>query len=122
MIKVKHINAKPVPNDGERIYIDRLWCDGAFTKFVQISDWNQDIAPSYDLWRFHFELDKWDQFVRLYKEELSQPQRQQALQALFKKAENDMITLVYGNGDAQHNCALVLKESLEEISSSAVAA
>lgn len=122
MVKVKHINAKPGPSDGERIYIDRLWCDGAFTEFVQIAEWNQDIAPSYDLWRFHSDPDNWDEFVRLYKEELNQLQRQQALRSLFEIAEKNVLTLVYGNGDAQHNCALVLKEAIEEMSTSAVSA
>ena len=122
MIKVKHLNEKPTPTDGERIYIDRLWTDGAFTRFVKISEWNQQIAPSYDLWRFHFDPQNWQSFVALYKDELQQREKQQALKALFEKSQNGTITLLYGNGDAQHNCALILKEVLEEMRTQSVAA
>jgi len=122
MIKVKHINAQPEPDDGDRIYIDSLWSDGAFTRFVKIAEWNKDVAPSYDLWRFHFHPDRWEHFVELYKSELRQPDKEQALMQLFEKSEKGTVTLAYGNGDAGHNCALVLKDMLESLRTEAVAA
>lgn len=122
MVKVKHINAKPSPSDGERIYIDRLWTDSAYTRFVAIAEWDQAIAPSYDLWRFHFDPQNWDQFVDRYHEELKQNDKQNALKRLFEKSQNGTVTLLYGNGDAQHNCALILQNILVEMSSRSIAA
>ena len=114
MIQIRHLHEKPASSDGERIYIDRLWADGAYTKFVKISVWNKDLAPSYDLWRFHYDPQNWDHFTRLYKEELTKPGQQVALQQLSEKAKEETLTLVYGNGDAAHNCAIVLKEMIEK--------
>lgn len=115
MIRVKSIYEKPSPEDGERIYVDPLWANGAFTEFVKISEWNKQVAPSYDLWRFHYHPDRWEDYVRRYRQELQLPEKQAALQRLLEKAVNGMVTLVWGNGDAQHNNALVLKEVLEEM-------
>ncbi len=117
MVRIKNIHEKPSPADGERIYVDPIWSNGADTEFVKISDWNKDVAPSYDLWRFHYRPDKWDDYIKLYKEQLKQPEKQRALQALFQKTRNGTITLVYGNGDEHHNNAIVLKQVLEEMAS-----
>ncbi|RMD97979.1 MAG: DUF488 family protein [Calditrichaeota bacterium] len=116
MVKVKSIYEKPSSADGERIYIDRLWADGAFTEFVKIADWRQDLAPSYDLWRFGFDPGHWEDYVRRYREELQAADKQEALRELAQKAAAGTVTLVYGNGDAQHNNALVLQSVLEEMS------
>ena len=115
MLNVKSIHEKPSPADGERIYIDCLWADNSYTEFVRISEWRQDIAPSYDLWRFHFDPNHWDDYVRRYKEELQQSEKQVALQELAQKAGNGTLTLVYGNGNARHNNALVVKSILDEM-------
>lgn len=112
MIRVKHILAKPMPEDGERIYVDRLWTDGAFTEFVKISEWPLEIAPSYELWRFHGKPESWDTYTALYKKELEQPDSKEQLKALAQKAKKGTITLVYGNGTPTHNNALILKEVL----------
>lgn len=114
MIKIKHIHDKPSPDDGKRIYIDRLWADSAFTEFVKIDAWNQDVAPSYELWRFHYDPDNWLNFVELYKQELQLPEKQKALAELAELARNGTVTLVYGNSDKTHNCAQILKAVLEE--------
>ncbi len=122
MVRVKSIYRKPAPDDGERIYIDPLWADGAFTEFVKISEWNRSVAPSYELWRYHFDPTNWEKYVQLYKEELQQPDKQQALRELLQKAQNGTVTLVWGNGDEQHNNALVLKEVLESMTATKKAA
>ena len=114
-IQVKSIYKRPSPEDGERIYVDSLWANGAFTEFVKISDWNKEVAPSYELWRFHYDPENWDEYVRRYREELSQPDKQAALKKLLQKAANGTLTLVYGNGDEAHNNARVLKDILEEM-------
>ncbi len=115
MVKVKNIYRRPTVDDGERVYVDPLWADGAFTEFVKISEWNKDVAPSYDLWRFHYDPNRWDEYVKRYREELLQPEKQAALEKLAQKAQNGTLTLVYGHGDAEHNNALVLREVLLEM-------
>ena len=115
MIQVKSIFKRPSPADGERIYVDPLWANGAFTEFVKISEWNKEVAPSYELWRFHYDPENWEDYVRRYREELSNSDKQKALNQLLEKALNGTITLVYGNGDETHNNAIILKEILEEM-------
>lgn len=115
MVKVKHLLARPSPDDGDRIYIDRLWADGAFTEFVKITDWPKELAPSYELWRFHGNAAEWENYCRLYRQELGAPEKKQLLQKLAQQAGQGTLTLVYGNGDAQHNNAQILKELLEEM-------
>ena len=122
MVNIKHIAKKPSPSDGERIYVDRLWADGAFTEFVKISEWNQDVAPSYELWRFNSDPANWQTFLDMYRKELTMPVKQRALQQLLEKVQNGKVTLVYGNGDASHNVAAVLRDLLAEMSSTRKAA
>ena len=115
MVQVKFIKEKSLPDDGERLYIDCLWSDSAYTEDVKISEWKKELAPSYELWRFVFDPKNWDDFVKLYKEELQRPDQKNALREVVEKAKKRTVTLVSGNGDSTHNCALVLRDALQEM-------
>jgi uncharacterized protein YeaO (DUF488 family) len=113
MIKSKSIYLPPHPADGERIYIDCLWPEGLATRSAAVAQWLQEIAPSYELWRHHYDLNKWEDYRRQYREELQAADKRRALDALSQKARNGVITLLYGTSDAKRNNAEIVKEFLE---------
>jgi len=115
MIKCKSIYQPPEPEDGERIFVDRLWPEGVTTRDSALTQWLQELAPSYELWRYNFSPDKWAEYRRLYWQELSQKSLHPVLRQLKEKSENTTITLLFGTKDDLHNNAVALKEYLENI-------
>jgi uncharacterized protein YeaO (DUF488 family) len=49
MIKIKRIYDPASPDDGKRIYIDRLWPRGMKKEEVKIDEWLREISPSNSL-------------------------------------------------------------------------
>jgi len=115
MISVKNVKSKPAATDGTRIYVDRLWTDGAFTRDVRVNTWNLEVAPSYDLWRFHYQPEKWDDFVARYRDELQSSDKKKALTDIHNLAKSETVTLLWGNGTDDQNCALALQDLLAEM-------
>jgi uncharacterized protein YeaO (DUF488 family) len=113
MIKSKSVYIDPHPADGRRIYVDRLWPEGLTTRSAAINDWLQEVAPSYELWRHHYDLNSWEDYRRRYWEELQDAGKRRALDELKEKARSGVITLLYGTSDAKRNNAEILKEFLE---------
>ncbi len=113
MIKAKSIYVPPHPEDGERVYVDVLWPEGLTTRGAAVAHWQQDLAPSYELWRHHYDLTKWEEYRRRYREELQATDKRRALDELKQKARSGVITLLYGTSDAERNNAELLKEFLE---------
>lgn len=115
MIKCKSLYHPPAPEDGERIYVDRLWPEGISTRSAAVTRWAQEAAPSYELWRYQFSPAQWADYRRLYWQELSQKSLHPLLRELKKKSEDHTITLLYGTKDESHNNAVALKEYLENL-------
>jgi uncharacterized protein YeaO (DUF488 family) len=114
MIKCKSIYAPPSADDGERIFVDRLWPEGLSTRAAAIQGWLQELAPSYELWRFQFSPENWQSYRRLYWEELSDQALRPLLKQLKEKSQSHMLTLLYGTDHAVFNNAVALKEYLEK--------
>jgi uncharacterized protein YeaO (DUF488 family) len=113
MIKCKSIYAKPLPDDGFRVYVDRLWPEGISTRDAAVAWWAQEIAPSYDLWRYVFDPDKWEAYRESYRRELASDDRLSFLDQLRQRAANGVLTLLYGTRDPARNNAVILREYLE---------
>lgn len=100
--------------DGFRVYIDRLWPRGESKARFHYDLWAKEIAPSDKLrhW-FHDDPDnRWDEFRRLYLEELkANPHTPQLLEELRK---HPLATLLYSSRDEQHNNAVVLASFLRD--------
>ena len=109
-IRIKRVYDTPSPQDGKRILVDRLWPRGLTKEQAHIDTWLKDIAPSNELrqW-FNHDVDKWDEFVRKYTDEVTA--NHAALAALRELADHH-ITLVYAAKDEQHNNAVVLQSLL----------
>jgi uncharacterized protein YeaO (DUF488 family) len=107
MLRTKRVYETPVPSDGQRILVDRLWPRGLRKEDAAIHDWMKEIAPSTELrqW-FGHDPKKWSEFVRRYREELRG--REDLLRTVASRASRGTVTLVYGARDEAHNQAVVL--------------
>ncbi len=110
-IKIKRIYDNPSDDDGYRILVDRIWPRGISKKDANLDEWDKEIAPSTELrkWFDHKE-ERFDEFGRLYREELMT--KTEELSRLKTLAKREVITLLYGAKNPVINHAVVLKEFL----------
>jgi uncharacterized protein YeaO (DUF488 family) len=112
-ISLRRVYEPPIPEDGRRILVDRLWPRGLSKETARIDLWLREVAPSADLRRwFGHDPTRWPEFRRRYRDELAA--NPAALAVLLDVACRGDVTLVYGARDERHNQAVVLKEVLEE--------
>jgi len=112
-LKCKSIYNKPTPADGLRVYVDRLWPEGISTRDAAVEWWAQDLAPSYELWRHGYALDKWPQYRENYLKELASRDKRVTFERLRQIAASGNLTLLYGTDDPARNNAVVVREYLE---------
>lgn len=113
-IKLKRAYDASSPEDGFRIYVDRLWPRGLSHETFHYDLWDKDISPSTELreW-FHQDSEgRWNEFSKKYMEELSKNPSIQSLKSLI--SDKKIVTLLYSSHDSLHNNAVVLKEFLEK--------
>jgi len=112
MLKIKSIYDKPAPDDGFRVFVDRLWPEGISTRHAAVEWWAQEIAPSYELWRHGYDLEKWEKYRESYLKELAARDKQQMLEQLRQRTANGPATLLYGTNDPARNNAAIVRELL----------
>jgi uncharacterized protein YeaO (DUF488 family) len=113
MLKSKSIYDKPATEDGLRVFVDRLWPEGISTRDAGVEWWAQEIAPSYELWRHGYDLNKWPQYREGYLKELTARDKQMVLERLRQSAAGGTLTLLYGTNDPRRNNAVIVREYLE---------
>ena len=114
-VNIKRIYDKPSPNDGYRVFIDKIWPRGMTKNEVKYNLWAKDIAPSIPLRKwFHEDPDSnWHEFEEKYTHEL---EISPSVRQFIDKIKNeDKITLLYGSRNAVENHALVLQSYLERV-------
>ena len=110
MIKVKRVYDPIEKDDGVRILVDRIWPRGI--KKDKIDIWLKDIAPSNELRKwYNHDPNKWEEFKRIYFDELDKNPKVNELLQLIRKNEN--ITLLYAS-KSPYNNAIALKEYIEK--------
>lgn len=110
-IKLKRAYAKPSPDDGARILVDRLWPRGVRKSEAAIAHWVKGLAPSTGLRKwFGHDPARWQEFRGRYAREVRQ--HHEELEQLAELARRSPITLVYAAHDELHNDAVVLQEIL----------
>lgn len=113
-LRTKRIYDKPSSDDGLRVLVDRLWPRGVKKEKAVIDLWLKEAAPSDSLRKtFSHEPGQWEEFRKLYFEELSAnpgPIRELALKAAGK----GRVTLLYASRDTERNNAVALKEYLSK--------
>lgn len=113
-IRIKRAYEAASPDDGFRVYIDRLWPRGLSHETFHYDLWDKDIAPSTQLreW-FHADPnDRWDGFREKYNDELKANPAFSKLKAYI--ATKPVVTLLYSSHDEEHNNAIVVQKALEE--------
>jgi uncharacterized protein YeaO (DUF488 family) len=112
-LRVKHAHDAPAASDGYRVLVDRRWPRDSRKEDLQLDAWEKDLAPSDALRRwFGHDAERWGEFVRRYREELSSPAADARLAKLARLASTGPVTLVYTSPDPAHNNALVLLQTI----------
>lgn len=114
-VAIKRAYDKPSTADGARVLVDRLWPRGLTKEKLKIEEWMKDIAPSAELrtWYGH-QVEKWPEFRKRYRAELSQVHAASYLEDLVKLARKGKLTLVVGARDVEHSNGAVIAEMVRE--------
>lgn len=112
-IQIKRAYEPASPDDGFRVYIDRLWPRGLSHETFHYDLWDKDIAPSTELreWFHQDPADRWEEFKEKYSEELKANPAFQQLKSYI--ATKPKITLLYSSHDEQHNNAVIVENLLK---------
>lgn len=111
-LKIKRAYQDAKPEDGYRILVDRLWPRGIRKEKLAADQWAKAVAPSSELRKwFGHDPEKFDEFARKYREELSDNVEAAAFAAeVQRKLAEEPVTFVYGARDETHNHAMVLRD------------
>jgi uncharacterized protein YeaO (DUF488 family) len=113
-VRLQRAYDEPGADDGHRVLVDRVWPRGRTKDELQLDAWARDLGPSTELRKwFGHEPGRWPEFQKRYHEELADPEKARALDALAAEARGGRVTLVYGARDREHNQALVIADELE---------
>jgi uncharacterized protein YeaO (DUF488 family) len=115
MIQVKRVYETTAESDGRRVLVDRLWPRGLEKESAQLDSWEKAVAPSDQLrmWYGHV-LERFGEFARRYREELTGTERAEALERLTALARSGTLTLLTATKDPEHSQAAVLRDVLVE--------
>jgi uncharacterized protein YeaO (DUF488 family) len=113
-IRVRRIYDDPVPEDGTRVLVDRVWPRGLRKDAAHLDDWAKDVAPSSELrmWYGH-DPAKFGEFRNRYTAELAQPRPRAALGRLRALAAKGPVTLLTATKDIGISQAAVLAQLLQ---------
>jgi uncharacterized protein YeaO (DUF488 family) len=113
-IRVSRVYDDPVPQDGARVLVDRVWPRGMRKDAALLDEWAKDVAPSTGLrtWYGH-DPAKFDEFRRRYIAELAEDAPHAALGRLHALAAAGPVTLLTATRDIGHSQAAVLAPLLQ---------
>ena len=114
-IRVRRVYDDPMPEDGTRVLVDRVWPRGLRKTAAHLDDWAKDVAPSRELrmWYRH-DPAKFGEFRRRYTAELAQPGPQAAFGRLRALAAKGPVTLLSATRDIGISQAAVLAQLLQD--------
>lgn len=111
-VKLKRAYDAQEPTDGYRVFVDKLWPRGLSHETFHYDMWDKRFAPSDELreW-FHADPDnRWSEFARRYGKELEGSHAFAEFKEQMRK--HDVVTLLFGSHDREHNNAVVIREKL----------
>lgn len=111
-VHVKRADHRAAPEDGVRVFVDRQLPPGLTREQAAIDLWLRDAAPSPALGSWYGDdARRWTQFRRRYRAELRR--RPDILQLLDDLRRRTAVTLLFATPDETRNCALVVRECLD---------
>ena len=114
-IRIRRAYDPPLPEDGRRVLVERLWPRGIKKENLPISAWLRELAPSNELRRwFGHDAARWEEFQRRYHEELRGDRQQQLIDELAQQAARHNVTLIYSTREERFNNAVALRDIIEE--------
>jgi uncharacterized protein YeaO (DUF488 family) len=114
-VRYRRVYDDPLPEDGRRILVDRIWPRGMRKDNANLDEWVRDIAPSTELRRWYgHDPDRYDDFRQRYLAELREPVRHEAARQLREAAGGDQLTLLTASRDLEHSEAAVLADWLND--------
>ena len=112
-IRLKRIYEPAAPEDGARVLVDRIWPRGMTKEKANLDEWCKTIAPSTELRKwYHHDPERFTEFARRYREELTQPERAEALAHLRTLAKDRNLTLLTASKAVDISEANVLAQML----------
>ena len=108
-VQVRRVYDDPAPGDGTRVLVDRIWPRGMTKEKASLDEWCKQVAPSTELrkWYGH-DPARFAEFTRRYQEELTEPERAEALAQLRELAKTGPLTLLTASKAADISEAAVL--------------
>ncbi len=94
-VQVRRVYEEPHTDDGTRVLVDRLWPRGMSKARARLDEWCRTVAPSTELraW-YHHEPERFDEFTRRYRDELTHTEKANALDHLRDLAHHSRLTLL----------------------------
>jgi uncharacterized protein YeaO (DUF488 family) len=113
-VRVRRAYDEPEQADGTRVLVDRLWPRGLSKARAALDEWCKNVAPSGELrtWYSH-DPDRFAEFSRRYQQELSDPERAEALEHLRGLARERQLTLLTATRKPEISEAAVLAALIE---------
>ncbi len=112
-VQVRRVYDAPSRGDGNRVLVDRIWPRGLTKEKAQLDEWCKTVAPSTELRKwYHHDPERYTEFARRYREELTEPERAEALTHLKTLAKGRNLTLLTASKAVDISEATVLAEML----------
>ncbi len=112
-VQVRRIYDPVTPGDGTRVLVDRIWPRGISKARAHLDEWCKQIAPSTELRKWYGHDPKlFDEFVRRYRDELTESVRAGALAHLHDLTEKQTLTLLTASKAVDISEAAVLAHLL----------
>ncbi|MFB7108652.1 DUF488 domain-containing protein [Streptomyces sp. NPDC056190] len=110
-VRARRVYEEAGPSDGRRVLVDRLWPRGLSKERAHLDEWLKAVSPSDELRRWYgHQPSKFAEFKRRYENELTEPDRAEALGHLRDEARTGPVTLLTATKDLEHSEAEVLVE------------
>lgn len=112
-VQVRRIYDAATPGDGTRVLVDRIWPRGISKARAHLDEWCKQIAPSTELRKWYQHDPKlFDEFVRRYRDELTDSDRAEALAHLQDLTKRQTLTLLTASKAVDISEAAVLADLL----------
>lgn len=112
-VQVRRVYDVAARGDGNRVLVDRIWPRGMTKEKAGVDEWCKTVAPSTELRRwYHHDQERFMEFSRRYREELTEPERAEALAHLRTLAKDRNLTLLTASKAVDISEAAVLAEML----------
>lgn len=112
-VRVRRVYDDSTREDGNRVLVDRLWPRGMTKEKANLDEWCKAVAPSNELRKwYHHDPERFAEFARRYRDELTQPEQAEALAHLRTLARDRNLTLLTSSKAVDISEATVLAEML----------